>query len=61
MKITPKDFSDYVLSWLSTEVSDRGNCTITNMRAALKNSLAMLTDDQDGIIAEKRRKETNKE
>jgi hypothetical protein len=52
MKITPKQFSDYILGWLG--VGDDGETmelTMDQMKAALKNSLAMLEDDQDGIVA----------
>lgn len=58
MKITKQDFFSYVEGWLSTEVSDRGNLTIENMKAALHNSLAMIEDDQDGIVAELERRKS---
>ena len=52
MKITKQDFFSYIEGWLSTEVSDCGNLTMESMKAALHNSLAMIEDDQEGIIAE---------
>lgn len=56
MKIKSKDFLSYVEGWLSTEVVDRGWLTLDSMKAALKNSLAMIDDHQDGIEAEMERK-----
>ena len=51
MKITPKQFSDYVLGWLLGETTDTTELTMNAMKAALKNSLNMIEDDQDGIVA----------
>ena len=56
MKIRSKDFLSYVEGWLGTEVVDRGFLTMESMKSALKNSLAMLEDHQDGIEAEMERK-----
>ena len=51
MRITTKQFSDYVLGWLLGETTDTTELTMNAMKAALKNSLNMIEDDQDGIVA----------
>jgi hypothetical protein len=52
MQIKSKQFLQYIEGWLSTEVCDRGFLTMDNMKAALRNSLTMIEDGQDGIVAE---------
>jgi hypothetical protein len=56
MKITPKQFTDYVLGWLSADAFNRGELTMNEMSACLQNALTMLKDEQDGIMAEIERK-----
>ena len=51
MKITQKDYSDYVCGWLFVVEGDENleNLDLNNMESALGNALAMLDDYQDGI------------
>jgi hypothetical protein len=51
MKITKKDFSDYVCGWLFIIEGDENleNLDLNNMRAALLNAESMIDDYQDGI------------
>ena len=61
MKITQKDFADYVCGWLFILEGDEKceNLDLNNMRAALKNAEAMLDDYQDGIESYLERKAAN--
>ena len=55
MKITVKDFEKYVSGWLMT--GENHNLSYENMLGALKNAIACLPCDQDGIeaLTERRR------
>lgn len=61
MKITQKDFADYVCGWLFILEGDENceNLDLNNMGAALGNALAMLEDHQDGIESYLERKAAN--
>lgn len=53
MKITIKDFQDYVAGWL---IAGEEGLTLGNMKAALHNALVSIECEQDGIEAEMERK-----
>jgi hypothetical protein len=59
MKITQKQFTDYILGWLSSDAANRAELTMDEMAACLHNARVMLKDDQDGIKAEIKRREIN--
>lgn len=55
MTFTIEEVRDYVEGWLGAE-NDLKNLTINQIKAMLHNSLAMLEDDQDGIVGYIKRK-----
>ena len=59
MKITQKDFADYVCGWLESCEANNDDLSIGNMWAALKNAAKMLEDHQDGIESYLERKAAN--
>jgi hypothetical protein len=61
MKITKKDFADYVCGWLFILEGDEKceNLDLNNMHGALLNAAAMLDDYQDGIESYLERKTAN--
>jgi hypothetical protein len=61
MKITKKDFADYVCGWLFILEGDENceNLDLDNMSSALHNALGMIDDYQDGIESYLERKTAN--
>jgi len=49
MEHTVGDFLEYIKGWLGADSVDKNQLDMNAMKAALKNSLNMLEDDQDGI------------
>lgn len=56
MKITANQFLSYVNSWLSSTAIEKDDLSINEMSACLQNAKLMLSDGQDGIVAEIKRK-----
>lgn len=50
MKITKKQFEDYVSGWLMSS-DNMDDLSIGNMMAALNNAYVSFECDQDGIVA----------